>query len=62
MGWSVKEAVRRKVAVTSDSQAPPRHTQEPLPLLPSGPDGVGGLPLHGTRLSLLTVTLPGGQT
>ncbi len=32
----------------------PRGTRpKPLPLLPSGPDGVRGCPLRGTRLSLL---------
>lgn len=36
----------------------PRGTRlKPLPLLPSGPDGVGGPPLRGTWLSLLTATV-----
>lgn len=35
----------------------PRGTRpKPLPLLPSGPDGVHGCPLRGTRLSLLPAT------
>jgi len=38
----------------------PRGTRpNPLPLLPSGPDGVHGCPLRGTRLSLLPATSTG---
>ena len=40
----------------------PRGTRtKPLPLLPSGPDGVHGCPLRGTRLSLLPATMTGNS-
>ena len=39
----------------ADSQASPWHRGGPLPLLPSGPDGVCGTHLHGTRLPAINI-------
>jgi len=39
----------------ADSQVSLWHRGNPLPLLPSGPDGVHGTALHRTRLSAIDI-------
>jgi len=44
----ISGACRRQLMVAAPP-ATPRHTGQPLPLLPSGPGGVRDLPLRGDR-------------
>ena len=51
--------VRRELPAQVTARHPRGTRRRPLPLLPSGPDGVRDRPLRGTRLSLLTARKAG---
>ncbi len=50
----LRRVLRAKLFI-ADSQVFPWHRGGPLPLLPSGPDGVYGTHLHGARLPAINI-------
>src|SRR5512145_2437491 len=50
----VRQENRKRLPAQVTARHPRGTRLGPLPLLPSGPDGVRGRPLRGTRLSLLS--------